>query len=124
MDTKNTDSTEDRLIAGLVDRLNDDVMPNQDSADSEAERLLREYTELLGLLPYEAEEQAPAARVKEQLLATIEGDRAADDAVSEQVAEIVPIRPAGGLRWALPVAATVAFVLLGFSSSGCFPAFG
>ena len=74
--------------------------------------MLREYTELIGLIPYELEPMAASPAAKQRLLQTIQGKRAAATIESE-VAEVVEVpRSTWGSR-AFPLAATIAILLLG-----------
>ncbi len=82
----------------------------------------REYLEVLGLLGAAVEPMEPSPAVKEQLLARVAGRAAASPAaevvampsapsdVRGGVAEVLPMR-----RWALPLAASLALALAGFS---------
>jgi hypothetical protein len=60
--------TEDRIVERLLDRLNEGVVPSNAAREREAQVRLHEYTELLGLIPYELEPLAPPAGVREKLL--------------------------------------------------------
>jgi len=104
--------TEDRVVEDLLDRLNEGVVPSGDSIEGDAETLWQEYTELLGLIPCELEPIAPAAGAKQDLLQAIRGAQATQRAVLEP-AGMVEVPATRWLQWALPLAASIAIVLLG-----------
>jgi len=126
---------EDRAILEAVDRLN-----GEGSGDAAAapEPLVREYTEILALLPYELEPVAPRPELKQAILSQIAGPQKGvedltlvqggrrprrDKAASEVTLVKLPERgkaapaPAGGgfgfRRALLPLAATLAIALVG-----------
>lgn len=104
--------TEDRVVEELLDRLNQGVVPSDSKAAGEAERLSREYSELLGLIPYELEPVNPALEAKENLMQAILGAPSTSRATAQPV-EVVRVPPSRWLKMALPLAASLAIVLLG-----------
>jgi type II secretory pathway component PulM len=104
--------TEDRLVERLLERLNEGVVPSSAAREREAEERLHEYTELLGLMPFELEPIAPPAGVREKLLRSVraEGGEPVD---SLPVAKIVKVPVSRWVRAALPLAAALAVVLAG-----------
>jgi len=121
---------EERAILEAVDRLN-----GEGSGDAAAapEPLVREYTELIALLPYELEPVAPRPEVKQAILAQVAGpEKGVEDltlvqarrlkAASEVTLVKFPDRheaapvPVGGGRFRrilLPLAAMLAVALVG-----------
>ena len=110
----NSEWTEDRLIESLLDSLNQSVMPGSTADGAESGAMLREYTELLGLFPYEIAPVAPSDRVKSQLLTAMRREQPVDRAADDSAA-VAARSTSRWPRWALPIAATVAITLLGFS---------
>lgn len=109
------EQVEDRLVEVLLERLNDSPVPESGSADPEAGALLREYVEALGLMPLELEPEIPSASVKRSIMETVAGGRSGVES-DEEMAAVVPMPGAGGWRrWALPLAASLALALLGYS---------
>jgi anti-sigma-K factor RskA len=111
---------EDRLVLGLMDRLNESWWPSvgdlDDGRGESIETLIRLYTETLGLLPYELEPLAPPPALKERLLERLGGRPTVEATLADEEAAVVPIATAGRFtRWALPLAAGLALVLLGIS---------
>jgi len=104
--------TEDRVIERLLDRLNEGVVPSNAAREGEAEAMLREYTELVGLIPYELEPMAPAVGGKERLLQTIHGTGVLERSAPVP-SNVVEIPVSRWLKRALPLAASIAIVLLG-----------
>lgn len=104
--------TEDRVVERLLDRLNEGVVPSNAARGGEAEDLLHEYTELVGLIPYELEPRLPASGVKDRLMKTIRGEQATHQDTPQPVA-VIEVPASRWLRTALPLAASVAIVLLG-----------
>ena len=114
MDTNNDifGITEDRVVEDLLDRLNRDVVPADPAHEAEARQLTREYTELLGLIPFELEPMAPPLGSKDGLMQTLRGDQSAPSAPTEPV-EVVRLPASRWLKLALPLAASIAIALLG-----------
>ena len=125
MNLTSNENFEDRVISELLDRLNDDGTPSVgdsgESSQGQSDELIREYLEVLGLLAYDLEPAEPSPAVKEKLMSAIEGDLSADPKST-----VDPIEPSEGAKvimmpdrkrpsWALPLAASFAFALLGFS---------
>lgn len=102
----------DRVVEAILRRLDGDPLPALESLDRQSEATLREFTELVGLLPYELAPTAPSAETRGRLIAAL-----ADVTRGAPVAaRSVPDRPpARSRRWALPVAAGLALGLLGVS---------
>lgn len=126
---------EDRAILEAVDRLNGEGLGD---AAATPEPLVREYTEILALLPYELEPVAPRPEVKQAILGEIAGTqkgvedltlvqgkrRHERDKVASEVTlvklpdrgEAAPASVGGGFgfrRAFLPLAATLAIALVG-----------
>lgn len=118
---------EERAILEAVDRLNGD---GSGDAAAAPEPLVREYTELIALLPYELEPVAPRPEVKQAILAQVASpQKGVDDLTLVQTkaaSEVAVVRfpdrreaaptPVGGgrLRRALlPLAAMLAVALVG-----------
>lgn len=107
---------EDQVAADLLDRLNDLVAPSSESADAEASTLQRETIELLGLLPYELEEQVSSPSIKEGLMAAIRGEDGVQGPVTVATpAEVVAMPARGWQSWVLPLAASLIIAFLGVS---------
>ena len=125
MNLTGNENFEDRIISELLDRLNDNGTPavgdSGGSSRSESDDLIREYLEVLGLLAYNLEPEEPSPVVKEKLMSTIEGDLSADlkstvDPIGpSKGAEVIMMPDRKRPSWALPLAASFAFALLGFS---------
>lgn len=108
--------TEDRVVERLLDRLNEGVVPATAAREGEAEEMLREYTELIGLIPFDLEPMAPADGAKERLLQTIQGVEPAMPSEPPPVdlpPNVVAMPVSPWLKRALPLAASLAIVLLG-----------
>lgn len=113
MNTENEEieTTENRVLEVLIDRLNEGYMPSDRPSADETESLLKEYTEILGLIPSGLEPMKPTAGAKDRLMASIRGEQPvaqAPAAFAERESS-----SAGWVRHALPLAASVALVLLG-----------
>ena len=107
---------EDQVAADLLDRLNDLGAPSSESAEAEASTLQRETIELLGLLPYELEEQVPTPSIKEGLMAAIRGEDGVQGPVTVAApAEVVAMPARGWQSWVLPLAASLIIAFLGVS---------
>lgn len=104
--------TEDRVVERILDRLNEGVVPSSAGREGEAEAMLHEYTELIGLIPYELEPMAASSAAKERLLQTIQGRPAAARIDSETV-EVLEAPRSTWVHRAFPLAASIAIVLLG-----------
>ncbi len=119
MSDRTQEDSEDRAIelawsqvtaAGGESRRSD----GNDGADSAA---VREYTELLGLLPYELPAEAPPSRIKEQILARAAGTAGTEQRAAAAETTVVPFQsPASARRpvWAFARAAALAASLVGF----------
>ena len=89
-------------------------------------KLVREYTELLGLLPYELAASAPSPELKERIMARVaRGDAEAEigsrDAVASEASTVVPFeRPVAAPRpvWRVARAAVLAASLVGVGFLG------
>ena len=104
--------TEDALVERLVDRLNEEAVPSSAAREDEAEAMLHEYTELLGLIPFELESMAPPRGAKEKLMQAIRGDEMGlIDPLP--VAKVVEVPASRWMKTALPLAAVLAMALLG-----------
>ncbi len=64
----------------------------RDSGDVDSE-LVREYTEVLGLLPYGLAAEVPPAHLKEEIMARVAGVAAELDAGASEVVETAPVVP-------------------------------
>lgn len=126
---------EDRIIEEVLGLLEGDrfeVAGPTPGDDESAEILRRSHVEVLGLLPFELEPVAPAPAVKERLLATLraqgEASRTAPVPVpaaggvvpfqrpaAEPAPQPAPDRSPRARRWTAPLAAVLAFFLLGAS---------
>jgi len=107
---------EDQVAADLLDRLNDLVAPSSESADAEASTLQRETIELLGLLPYELEEQESSPSIKEGLMAAIRGEDGVHGPITVAApAEVVAMPARSWQSWVLPLAASLIIAFLGVS---------
>ncbi len=86
-------------------------------AGSREDRLRREYLEVLGLLPYELEPVAPAAETKQRILAAVGGSSTEEGrpASGPRVARGPRVVAPGGRGWLLPLAASLALVLMAVS---------
>jgi len=104
--------TEDRIVERLLDRLNEGVVPSNAAREDDAEAMLHEYTELLGLIPYELEPMVATAATKQKLMQTIHGQQPTRIATPE-LAKVVEISASRWLKTALPLAASIAIILLG-----------
>jgi Anti-sigma-K factor rskA len=138
----NTDNThsDDLTILAALEALEQGIdSPRGPRADETTETLTRLYTEVLGLVAYDAEPVTPSAGSKARLMALIQGDEtrpapapAATPAPAVAPAPVAPLRPAQetraprptsgayaasrrGSRWPLALAATLALALLGLS---------
>lgn len=105
---------EERLILDLLDFRGDELAapaaPIAPDANDEAEsRLLREYVEVLGLLPRALAEVRPRAEVKERILEAI--GRGADT-VRRPGGSPATTPRAGWSKWLLPLAASLAVATL------------
>ena len=102
----------DEFAAELLDRLNGATPPIAGPRDPEAARREREQLELLGLLPYELDEEVPSAEGRQRLMAEL---RREDPRYSgEQVpAEIVAMPNTSWKSWVMPLAASLVLVVLG-----------
>lgn len=98
---------QERLILDLLDARGDELAAlAAPAADAEAESgLLREYVEVLGLLPRALAEVRPRAEIKERILAAI-GRGAAS--VRRPGGGVPVARQAGWPAWFLPLAAGIA----------------
>ena len=77
--------------------------------------LMREYTELLGLLPYQLEAEEPPAQIKEQLLARVAGSRAREQSQPPPATPFARPAPAASSSWSFAQAAALAAGLVGIS---------
>ncbi len=84
--------SEDQLIDEALRALEEGLPgPAAGPADEAAETMVRLYTEVLGLVGYDAPPAAPGPQLRERLLAVVRGD---------ETLEVVPSVPAGAaLRW-------------------------
>ena len=147
----NDERHEDQLIEEALAGLERDVTaPGEPRADAprgaDAETLVRLYTEVLGLVAYDAPPAAPAPELRERVLALVRGDETMEVEPDEpQAAELhtppVPFPPGATLfgqpleppppqrhpvaaapygrparRWPLALAASVALACLGLSA--------
>lgn len=125
MNLISNENFEDRVISELLDRLNDNGTPSVgdrgEFSQSDSDELIREYLEVLGLLPYDLEPAEPSPVVKEKLMRAIEGNLSsdvrspADPVDSSKGAEVITMPDRKRPGWALPLAASLAFALLGLS---------
>ncbi len=109
-----------RVVERLFASLEEGGAPPPASEDPAEQALLREYTEVLGLLAWSSRPQAPSPAVAESIRREIAG---------EQVAERVPPRPMrpparrlespppSSPRWLAALAAVLALAVLGLSGS-------
>ena len=106
---------EDRLAGDLLDRLNQGVLPDPDTAEESGEILLRSYLEIVGLLPYELDPVEPSPATRERLMACLAGDADWGNAKEREAAVAPPSMTATGgwTSWALPLAAGLVLALLG-----------
>ncbi len=104
--------TEDRVVERLLDRLNEGVVPSNAAREQEAEELLREYTELLGLIPFELAPLAPVAGARERLLSSL-GETPAAEEIAPSPAKVIEVPASRWMKVALPLAASIAIALLG-----------
>lgn len=103
-------TAEDERLLAIVDRVAAGDPAGEGSADDpalEAER--RELVEILGLLPHALEPRALPPELEGRILAAIEGAAPTLRAPVERPARSAP-------RWALPLAAALAGVLLGVTA--------
>jgi hypothetical protein len=84
-----------------------------DQQDEESAALRQEYLEALALLPYELEPIAPPLELRERLIQQVAADPDRDPVGRRNEASPGPWRSGGWNRWALPLAATLAFLLVG-----------
>jgi hypothetical protein len=125
MSLETNETFEDRVLDELLERLNDNVAPavgaGSDPSRTSTDKLVREYLELLGLLPYELETVQPSPVVKQRIMSAVEGTAsyveegtagAAEIPMSANVAEMPTRRRT---NWALPLAAGLAVALFGLS---------
>lgn len=104
--------TEDRVVERLLDRLNAGVVPSSAGGEDDAETMLHEYTELLGLIPYELAPMAATAAARQKLMRTIRR-RQPEKVDASKPGQVVEISASRWLKTALPLAASIAIVLLG-----------
>lgn len=104
--------TEDRIVERVLERLNEGIVPSNAAREDDAEAMLHDYTELIGLIPYELEPMAVPAAAKQRLLRAIGGDQPVRE-LPPPPAEIVEVPASRWLKAALPLAASIAIVLLG-----------
>lgn len=117
MDDRNPEMIGDRVATDLLDRLNDLVALAPGSVDAEATTLERETVELLGLLPYELEEQVPSPAVKEGLMAAIRGEEGEPVPLAVSApAEVVAMPARSWQSWVLPLAASLIIAFLGVTA--------
>ena len=106
----------DRVATDLLDRLNDLVALAPESLDAEAATLERETVELLGLLPYELEEQEPSPSIKAGLMEAIRGEEGEPVPVAVSApAEVVAMPRRRWQSTVLPLAASLIIAFLGVS---------
>ncbi|MFQ5348984.1 MAG: anti-sigma factor domain-containing protein [Thermoanaerobaculia bacterium] len=108
---------EEHPDAELVERLLDELARGEvlDADTSRPEgRARREYLELLGMVGAAVEPIEPSPEIRQRLLAEVSGVAAAPP---EAQVVAMPAPPAGARarRWALPLAASLALALAGFS---------
>jgi anti-sigma-K factor RskA len=111
------EATDEQLAVDLFDRLNTILIPQMEPEDAQAALLQREAIEVIGLLPYQLEEQPPSAATRERLMAAVRGEDV------DQVGVPVAAPPLGGKvvsisqrTWQsrfLPLAAALIIALLG-----------
>lgn len=130
----NTDNhTDDSTILAALEALEQGIdAPRGPRADETTETLTRLYTEVLGLVAYDAEPAAPSAGSRDRLMSMIQGGEAGP-APKPAPAPAVPLRPVQAAaaprprqappaasrrasRWPLALAATLALALLGLSA--------
>lgn len=116
----NPDERPEQVAVDLLDRLNSLMLPSPETRDFETESLQREAIELIGLLPYELEEEAPSTAGRKRLLAAIEGK--ADEpqvtmptAALTEKGEVVQMPQRTWQSWVLPLAASLIIAFLGVS---------
>ncbi len=119
MSGKNHDLREDRAVEQAWEQVmatggEPRLLPAGEEADP---ALVREYTELLGLLPYQLAAESPPARVKDAIMAQAAGHSAAG--VPAEASPVVPFErpsrpePAPRSAWRYAQAAVLAASLLG-----------
>ncbi len=117
MSDRTREHLEDRAIELALSQVTAGGEPRRSVASDGADAaLVREYTELLGLLPYELAAEVPPARIKEQILARAAGRQSAGAAESAGEAAVVPFQPPARARrpvWAFAQAAALAASLVG-----------
>ncbi len=118
MNDRNQDPAEDRAIELAWSQVAAGGEPALELAGEPADAaLVREYTELLGLLPYELAAEAPPVRIKEQVLARAAGVPAARETSTRKAADRAPVvpfeSPAPRPAWAFAQAAVLAASLVG-----------
>ncbi len=124
-----TQEQEDALLERLLEELEQDgegfAQDGEGFADEASQRVYREYLETLGLLVYENEPVTPSPELEKRLLAALKDEGRVGSAPSApgSVADFATRRQArqqtaGGSswgRWALPLAASLALLLLGLT---------
>lgn len=113
-ETRNEESLEEAVILGLLDPEGDGRGEGTVEAAPEVSRMRREYLELLGLVPYALEPRSPSPELRSRILgAAGAGSGEMTDAAPAEVVAIAesPARPPSA-RWLLPMAASIALVLM------------
>lgn len=109
--------------ADVVERLLDELARGEEfeaGVGGSDDQVRREYLELMGLVGMAVEPIEPPPAIRQRLLAEVSGSAAvsAPPPVAPPVAPVAmrpPPAPAATRRWALPMAATLALALAGFS---------
>jgi len=111
---------EDRLILELLDATGiEELERARRSHDGDPARATRarEYTEVLGLLPYELEPKAPSREAKARLMAAVapDAESRAQSAMDPEPGSAPPVAANDNRLRAFLVAAVVAFLMVGVS---------
>lgn len=123
VETNREDLAIQRALEALAAGTPGHAGPTEVAIDPEAEALEREYTELLGLIPYELEPIEPSPQALERLMETIRSEQASaaaeapDAPVTTRVARMpAPASPKPRTApWMMPLAAVFALLLIGGS---------
>ncbi len=125
MSSEMNENLEDRVLDELLERLNDNVTPAVGAAGDPSSTSIgtrvREYLELLGLMPYGLEPVQPSPALRERIMSAVDGTASSIEAESSD--ELDTPMPAGVVEmprrqrsnWTLPLAAGLAIALLGLS---------
>lgn len=117
-DDNHPETLGDELAVELLERLNTILIPRTGPGDAEAARFERQAVELIGLLPYQLEEEALSGATRERLMAAIRGEdieprNLLPTTTRSEFGQVVPMPQRTWQSWVLPLAASVIIAFLG-----------